>query len=344
MNFLKSNISRDELFFNEKKMRKFIKKSSLYEKLLDKYNYQKVKGYPSLEQIITTVTTLTFGQERPFPSCYQPELILDDETIQYTLFMANDIYQKDIPLYWLDKDLLQLLLETDLPPIIGDLKIPFKEALILLPLNIFYSPENLPFNWFFFKHLDTNESWEEIEIENLMGKEPHKIKMEPVPNQKVIWVNSMKMVMYKGEQNLINGELHRKGLRIMSHFEPSEDNKKEELAFARIIDDLVIKMLLFLQIYPQIFEEMEGNSEQLLLKSSKLSIPQQVRKNKLKKRQPRWIKQLQKKLIHSNVKNGTKASPKAHFRRGHLRRVAVGFGRLERRWTWIEPTSAIRSV
>ncbi len=338
MNFPKSNISRDELFFNEKKMKKFIKKSSLYEKLLDKYNYQKVKGYPSLEQIVTTVTTLTFGQESPFPSCYKPELILDDETIQYTLFMANDIYQKDIPLYWLDKDLLQLLLETDLPPTIGDLKIPFKEALILLPINIFYSPDNLPLNWFFFKHLETKEYLGEIESENDMGNEPHQIKMEPVANQKVIWVNSMKTVMYKGEQNLINGELHRRGLRIMSDSELVEDNKKEEMAFARIIDDLVIKVLLFLQIYPQIFEEMEGNSEQFLLKSSKLSKSQQVRMNKSKKRQPRWIKQLQKKTIYSNISNGTKASPKAHFRRGHMRRVAVGVGRLERRWTWIEPT------
>ena len=338
MNSPKYNISRSELFLLVKKMKKTLQKSSLYKNLLDKYNYLKVKGYPSLEQIITTVITITFGQESPYPSYYKPEEVVDDETTQYNLFMANDIYQKEIPLYWLDKDLLQLLLETDLPPIIGDLKIPFKEALILLPTNIFYSPDNLPLNWFFFKHLDINETWGEFELENKMGNEPHLIKMEPVSNQKVIWVSNLKTVMYKGEQNLINGELYRAGVRILVDSDSLETDREKERVFARTIDDLVIKMLLFLQIYPQIFEDMEENSEQFLLKSSKLSKSQQVRMNKFKKRQPRWIKQLQKKPIHSNIANETKASPKAHFRRGHMRRVAVGEGRLERRWTWIKPT------
>ncbi len=51
----------------------------------------------------------------------------------------------------------------------------------------------------------------------------------------------------------------------------------------------------------------------------------------------KWIKNTQKVSI-SYEEKGSHRSPKTHFRRGHMKRVAIGEGRKERKWIWIKPT------
>ncbi len=88
-------------------------------------------------------------------------------------------------------------------------------------------------------------------------------------------------------------------------------------------------MLLFLQIHPEVLETL------IVPKSSASHHPRRKTYTKLS---PRWIRNFSPTITTKRVSTGSHASPKTHFRRGHLKRVAIGQGRKERKWVWIQPT------
>lgn len=51
---------------------------------------------------------------------------------------------------------------------------------------------------------------------------------------------------------------------------------------------------------------------------------------------PRWLR-LQQDTKSRTAKSRSHTSPTPHWRRGHWRRSAVGEGRTERKWNWIQP-------
>ena len=58
------------------------------------------------------------------------------------------------------------------------------------------------------------------------------------------------------------------------------------------------------------------------------------------RRNPIWIGRNYKHNLtqRPSSAHGTHASPQTHWRRGHWRRVAIGPGRTQRKWNWIQPT------
>lgn len=101
-----------------------------------------------------------------------------------------------------------------------------------------------------------------------------------------------------------------------------------------MINDLIIKLLLFIQIQPDGIDGIE------LIKTQ--NIPQNQSRNRTttnRKKAPQWIgKRYESALASKTVGHSFHASPRTHFRRGHMRRVAIGQGRTARKWVWIEPT------
>lgn len=314
-----------------KAKKKEIQKLSLYKKLLNLYNYQKVKGYCPLEQVILAILMMTNGNQDSLDVSFNTDNYVEDKTWQLGVSSAFDIMQKDIPVYWLEKDWLKMMLSTDLPSVIGDFKIPFNEALLLLPDNLIISPDKFPCQWLYFKYIPAGEIWNDLKIEGNQYKNPYILKSVPQTVDKITWVTSLYGLIYQSTLEINQGEINRGNFDTFNcpaslHLQQADILTEDR--FIHNLNDLILKMLLFLQVYPDILNELIVNE------SSKIHLP----KNKKNlKRSPRWIKNTQLVSISYSAK-GSHRSPKTHFRRGHIKRVAIGEGRKERKWIWIKPT------
>ncbi|MDJ0579643.1 hypothetical protein [Crocosphaera sp.] len=224
-----------------------------------------------------------------------------------------------------------MMLSTDLPSVIGDFNIPFNEALLLLPDNLIISPDKFPCQWLYFKYVPAGESWVNIKIEGNEHKKPYILQSVPHKVDKITWVTSLYGLIYQSTLEINQGEINRGNFDIFNcpvSLDLQEADILTEDRFIHNINDLILKMLLFIQVYPEILNELIVN------KSSKIN---SYKNKKNLKRSPRWIKNTQKVSI-SYEEKGSHRSPKTHFRRGHIKRVAIGEGRKERKWTWIKPT------
>ncbi len=307
-------------------------KTNLYQSLLNKYNYQKVKNYCLLDKVIINTLFTTNGRQDILDITFNREDYLKDSTWQIGVCSALDIIQKDIPVYWLETNWVKMLLETDLPTVIDDLHIPFTEVLLLLPNNLIISPDNLPLDWLYFKYLQTGEVWRDIQIEGNHTLGSRLLQTVPSLVDKITWVTSIHGLIYQSTLQVTQGEIHRGDFNFFNYpdgFYPHESEKIQENIFTQKISDLIIKMLLFLQIHPEVLETL------ILDNSPKSHHPRKKTNIKLS---PRWIKNPSPTTSAKQVSTGSHTSPKTHFRRGHMKRVPIGEGRKDRKWTWIQPT------
>lgn len=103
-------------FYKEKK--KELIKTHVYQTLLKKYHYQKVKHYCPLDQVILTNLLTTNGRQDILDITFNNNDYAEDSTWQMGVCAALDIFQKQMPIYWLEKNWLRMMLETDLPKVI----------------------------------------------------------------------------------------------------------------------------------------------------------------------------------------------------------------------------------
>ncbi|WP_009547947.1 hypothetical protein [Crocosphaera subtropica] len=139
-------------------------------------------------------------------------------------------------------------------------------------------------------------------------------------------------IIYQSTLEISGGEIRRGDFNFFNYpegFYPQEDEKIKEQIFSQKISDLIIKMLLFLQIHPEVLKTLIGQDS---------SLSHHPRKRTNTKLSPRWIKNPSETITVKRASTGSHTSPKTHFRRGHMRRVAVGEGRCDRKWVWIQPT------
>ncbi len=315
-----------------KEKKKELIKTNLYKNLVEKYNYQKVKNYCTLDQVILSNLLTTNGRQEILDITFNSEQYTEDSTWQIGVSSALDIFHKQIPVYWLEKNCLKMMIETDLPKVIDEIKIPFNEALLILPQNLIISPDNLPLDWLYFKYIQRGESWRDIQIEGSQTLPFRFLETVPSLVDKITWVTSIHGLIYQSTLEIMEGEINRGDFNFFNYpegFYPEEDEQVKEKIFATNLSDLIIKMLLFLQIYPELLETLVVDNNPLARHS---------RKQKNTKLAPRWIKNYSETTSTKKVATGSHSSPKTHFRRGHLRRVAIGEGRKERKWVWIQPT------
>ncbi len=173
-----------------KKRKQYYLKSDLYQQLLKKYNYQKVKNYCSLDQVILNNLFTTNGRQDILDITFNTDDYAEDGTWQLGVCSALDIFHQQIPVYWLEKNWLKLMLDTDLPSVIDEIKIPFYEALLLLPNNLIVSPDNLPLGWLYFKYLPAGYVGRDITIEGNKALPPRSIYSVPSRVDKITWVTS----------------------------------------------------------------------------------------------------------------------------------------------------------
>lgn len=316
-----------------KERKKDFIKSDLYKELLNKYNYQKVKNYCPLDQVILNNLLTTDGSKDTLDVSFNTDNYANDTTWQIGVCSALDIFNEQIPVYWLEKSWLKMMLDTDLPKVIDEINIPFESALLLLPQNLIISPDNLPLDWVYFKYIKKGKYWRDIIIEGDRFTPTRSIQYLPTEVDKITWVTSIQGIIYQSTIEVSQGEIKRGDFNLFNYpegFYPEANEALKEKIFTESVGDLIIKMLLFLQIHPEVLETLIGQDS---------SLSHRPRTKKNTKLSPRWIKNpSETTTINKRVPTGSHASPKTHFRRGHLRRVAVGKGRSDRKWVWIKPT------
>lgn len=103
-----------------------------------------------------------------------------------------------------------------------------------------------------------------------------------------------------------------------------------EQKFTRTVDKLLLQTLLYLQLKPDAVSSTPPSSHQSGNGFRAKADPRQPL-------EPIWIGRDYK---PQGIKHpqGSHASPRLHWRRGHWKRVPVGEGRVGRKWAWIEPT------
>uniref|UniRef100_UPI000D1F013D hypothetical protein n=1 Tax=Cyanothece sp. BG0011 TaxID=2082950 RepID=UPI000D1F013D len=238
-----------------KRIKKNITEGSLYKDIENKYNYQNVRDYGSIKNMIISCLAMTGNSDNILPSMFNQKSYLDDIVWQENVLASLSIIQNQLPLYWLEKEWLKMILKTDLPSVIDEIKMPFKEAILILPENLIISPDGFPVEFIYFKHFLAGEKGKDILIDSNFTRNYVTLKNPPKLSETITWSTTMYGLGYMENLNVKAGKIIRGGFDFYNFpdtYDPKTFNQSEEKAFMVKISDLIIKTILFLQIYPQI--------------------------------------------------------------------------------------------
>ncbi|MBD2489034.1 hypothetical protein [Aulosira sp. FACHB-615] len=290
--------------------------SGLYRALLKK-NYRVPKSYIQWQELAALITLIS-----PEFNNTRFDLAQRFTSHRHALWLVQDA-----PIYCLDENLLELFTQTDIGDenaIFNDLvaHLPIHSLMLLLPDGGVRSPDGG-----YVDYLNIHASnihhpeWSTGEKYGL--KVPH-LKHEHDVNVHYCCVDTQGTVWFSG-WGINGGKLEQRDGDLGS----SRSNELDK-AFLRELRDLVMQSLMFLS-----FErtEIEAVSYRETVGSGFVS----SKEPKEKCLYPRWLR-LQESSKSRISKGGTHSSPSPHWRRGHWRRSAVGEGRTERKWNWIQPT------
>ena len=224
---------------------------------------------------------------------------------------------KQAPVYWLDAHLFEALQHTDVPDFV-DLPLVVPAGIIMLPSPI-RTAEGRNIHYLPFLHISAQELAEDL---------PSALTSEVNGSQTLCvtgfdgefdYVRCAHIIEGKGLDRDANEQMQ--GM-LLQH---------PDTALVHRFTDLVFQLLLVMATQPQLVSEAAPKTRRSA---------QGFGKAYDKFLNPIWIG---RNYAHSstspaNVPQGSHASPQTHWRRGHWRRVAIGPGRAQRKWNWIQPT------
>jgi hypothetical protein len=246
------------------------------------------------------------------------------------------------PVFAITKELASAFLQTDLPAHVCSVKKSFNTALFLLPDVNLKTPDGYPVQWAFTSHFQKGETINTLPKSALVGfnddvaRKLDRIKSPPLEVSKLRWVSqvghlatiySSIMELPEDGDKPITGNIDFGG---NLEFWGENVNPVTEQEFTRTVDKLLLQTLLYLQLKPDAVSSTPPSSQQSGNGFRKKGDPHQPL-------EPIWIGKDYKpqRIKHPQ---GSHASPRLHWRRGHWKRVPVGEGRQGRKWVWIEPT------
>lgn len=232
------------------------------------------------------------------------------------------------PWYWLDKNLAHDLSQTNPPESIPkEINLP-RLGLILVPKNII---ETVTGTITFIAYC-LFEPGKKIDFQfPVINKKFNLIDSRftdtvPQAQYRLIWFGcEVDTYVYGGITGLVP---EREELKLLQEdFEPWVD-EETELSESNKILALLLNCLVYSN---PLNTEIEG--EVRARKGFGQNSPKKILSR------PLWIgKGYTPVSGQSSGEKGTHASPVVHWRRGHWKRIAMGKGRKERKWSWIPPT------
>ncbi|WP_254563959.1 hypothetical protein [Oscillatoria sp. HE19RPO] len=255
--------------------------------------------------------------------------VLNDIAWNSIVSSAWTLAHNEFPVWWLDKDLFAAFDQSDVPRAIGDLEVSVPFGIIMLPRDKIANPEDNACDWVFFQHLPKGLQLPPLQLGG------HTIENAPIECDKFRWATILRegtgyasTIELVGDQ-VVHGDFEMVNLGFI---DSNQDLDLEE-QFQKRIERIVLQTLLYSQTRPddltppaptaistkgQGFSSGKSKSERF----SPLIIGQKF--------QPKTERA-------TGSTHSTHTTPRTHWRRGHWRRVAIGEGRQQREWRWIQP-------
>lgn len=256
--------------------------------------------------------------------------VLNDFAWNALFSSAWVLAHNEFPVWWLHSSLFEAFEESDLPKAIADLRVSVPFGIIMLPRNRILNPEGNECDWVFFHHLSEGLQLPPIQLGG------HTIRNAPIDCNKLRWVTILRSgTTYASTVELVGERLVHGDFEVASGglIESNQDMSLEQ-QFQRRIEKLVLQTLLYLQIRP---DDLTPPSAAVRVSTKGQGFGGKTAK--AERLNPLIVgQQFEPKTERVvNTHPATHASPRTHWRRGHWRRVAIGEGRQQREWRWIQP-------
>lgn len=301
---------------------RFIKSggNDLY-RLLLKRNYKIPQNYTSWQELSALIAFVApqFGNS------------IFDLATQFTSHRTALWIVQDAPIYCLDKNLFELFTQTDIGDeslIFSDLTehLPIHSLILLLPENTVRSPDggyvdylNIHCSSIDHPEWSVGEKYE-LKVPYLKHEHDVNIHYGTIDKKQTVWFSGWGINRSDGKIHQEDGDLGR-----------DRSDEQDRLFLVRL-RNIVMQSLMFLS-----FEQTEIDYVKYQETTSTQGFTR-ITQPKEKCLYPRWLR-VQEKNSTTKINSGksSHASPCPHWRRGHWRRSAVGEGRVDRKWNWIQP-------
>lgn len=300
-------------------------KTSDFYKRLNCRRFSKLPGYGQFDQATMAIATiLRSGQ---FASWSH---IKRDIGFCIALETFSDLlgHAQEFPVLALDRALFQALNQTYVPPDITMMRRVFPVGLLLLPQKTIQTPEGDWIDWLVFRHGLAGDILPPIKtVDDLIADvrvDRDSIAWAAQPSG-ITWASN-EPLQFKDKAWTFSDEMVSVSLGTALSVTQDDQTVIERVSM------LVANVLLYLQFRPE-----EATEPAVSSVASGSGFGKSSDRNRIFT--PRIIgKQHHRPTSEvSRSSPSYRSSPHTHWRRGHWRRVAMGEGRQQRQWRWIEP-------
>jgi len=284
--------------------------------------YQFPKGYMRWETLSAIVTISLLSMTSTKEQLHQ-----QDPATQFNSYRTALWFVQDAPIYCLSTQLLRAFEETDVldnQAVLADLEPPLPTFLLLFPQNAIQTPEGAPLDYAVVHISDrAHPEWSR--------GSSHDIHVPYIPHEHNInlhWagVDAKETVWFSGMGLEPDGTV-----KFSEEQLGADDLNQADRKFLARMRSLTIQCLLTLSYRPDLLDAAPAPLTTARSQSQNKRSSSPIRK-------PRWLGKDYRPQVQSvGTSNGSHDSPREHWRKAHWRRVAVGEGRIGRRWHWFEP-------
>lgn len=254
-----------------------------------------VNGYESHEKVCGHVADIYFSVKE---NEIRKKLATDSTNSIYTsLYTLYKVGEAKCPAYWVGKDLLTALMQSDLTLEADSLHWAMKTGIFILPKNVVLSPEKRSIEAIFW-HYDPGDDylyWTAIDGSSFFCRR------------------------FKVSDNL----------RKLTYADVQDVDPQAVVEFNNYLQSIFLRLTLIMECRPELVDT-ESQVIRVNLgfaknKAKDFYEPLWIGKNYRLQRED------------TSERGGTHASPRVHWRRGYLRNQPYGEGRQHRKLVWIEP-------
>lgn len=259
-----------------------------------------VDGYASYEKVCSYVADAYFAADEKY--LMNALITKPKESMYITLYTLFKVGQAKCPAYWVGKDLLGALMQSDLTVEVENLNWAMKTGFFILPNDTIISPEKRSVDAIFW-HYDTE-------------------------NDFITWAATDDDAVFCRKFKVSDN------LRKYTYVDAEDIESQTVTKFNEYLQSIFLRLILIMQCRPELVDAQEIQQKVTVNKGFGKAQAQEFY-------QPLWIGQKYRLKREDTVKssdtNFQGGSKRPHWRRGFIRNQPYGEGRQKRKLVWIEP-------